>query len=416
MTFAQSPYTRTFIDDVIAAFPVQFALLSNDSDLFIAYYNKQHELIVKQRAHASDDWISYQLPVKIGWDSHNYITMQFDSQGHIHLSANMHVDPLVYFVSDKPYDISSWTQQTSLIGTQEDRCTYPQFMHDHDGHLIFHYRDGSSGDGCDIYNIYDATSKSWRRLLDQALLDGAPDMNAYAEGPVIGPDGQYHLCWVWRDNPAADSNHDLSYAYSPDLQQWFAADGSELSLPITIKDRACIVDASPVQGGLLNGNNHIGFDANKRALVVYQKYNENGHSEMYRAQYSEGQWHSQQISDWQYRWQFGGWGSLEFEIRLQRPIHIDTSIFIPYHHSQRGRGLLQLDAKTLNVIDDQAPAHVYPAEIFQTQATQTALRPNVVGSYPSAYLLHWESLPNNRDQKPETDADLSSPLHLLAFD
>lgn len=416
MTFAQIPYTRIAIDDVIAAFPVQFAIIQNEQDLFIAYYNTNHDLIVKQRPLTGGPWISHQLPVSIGWDSHNYITMQFDSKGHIHLSANMHVDPLVYFISDKPNDISSWTQQQSLIGKQEDRCTYPQFLHDHDGHLVFHYRDGSSGDGCDIYNIYNAETQTWQRLLDQALLDGSPDMNAYAEGPIMGSDGHYHLCWVWRDNPAADSNHDLSYASSPDLKQWFAADGTALSLPITIADTACIVDNCPVQGGLINGNNHIGFDADNRPLLIYHKYNAAGHSEIFCARFIDNTWHKQQISDWQYRWQFGGWGSIEFEIRLQRPIAIANTLHIPYKHTQRGHGLLRIHRQNLDTYDDQHPADLYPNTVFETQSDVPLMRPNLAGTYPSRYLLQWDSLPNNRDQKPEAHANLSSTLYLITFD
>ena len=47
------------------------------------------------------------LPSQVAWDSHNYITMTADRDGYLHLSGNMHVAPLVYFGTAKPYDIHS---------------------------------------------------------------------------------------------------------------------------------------------------------------------------------------------------------------------------------------------------------------------------------------------------------------------
>ncbi len=40
------------------------------------------------------------------------------------------------------------------------------------------------------------------------------------QGPVRGPDGLFHVVWVWRDTPDRATNHHLSYARSRDLQRW----------------------------------------------------------------------------------------------------------------------------------------------------------------------------------------------------
>ena len=51
-------------------------------------------------------------------------------------------------------------------------------------------------------------------MLDVPLTDGQGLMNAYQSQPTLGPDGWYHLYWVWRDTPDCSTNHDLSYMKS----------------------------------------------------------------------------------------------------------------------------------------------------------------------------------------------------------
>ncbi|AUP77012.1 hypothetical protein CWS02_23110 [Enterobacter sp. EA-1] len=59
------------------------------------------------------------------------------------------------------------------------------------------------------------------RLLEQPLLSGSGLRNAYARLPIIGPDKQWHMIWMWRDTPHCETCHDLSYARSPDMINWF---------------------------------------------------------------------------------------------------------------------------------------------------------------------------------------------------
>src|SRR6185312_15341394 len=106
--------------------------------------------------------------------------------------------------------------------------------------------------------------------------------NAYFMGPVLGPDQQFHIAWVWRESPMAETNHDLSYARSPDLIHWFRADGEPLTLPIRLKD-AEIVDPVPVKGGMINNNTVIGFDARGRPMITYHKFDAAGDTEIYVA-------------------------------------------------------------------------------------------------------------------------------------
>ena len=62
------------------------------------------------------------------------------------------------------------------------------------------------------------------------LVDGEGRGNAYFVGPTQGPDGVFHLTWVWRDTPEAATNHDLSDARSRDLVHWEKSNGAPLKL------------------------------------------------------------------------------------------------------------------------------------------------------------------------------------------
>ena len=148
----------------------------------------------------------------------------------------------------------------SIIGcgqpelNDKSRCTYPNFMNTREGELLFHYRDGSSGNGNEIYNIYNPNTRQWQRLLDTPLTDGQGLMNAYQTQPTLLSDNCYHVYWVWRDTPDCSTNHDLSYIKSPDLKNWFNAFGDPVKLPVTIDNKSVIVDPIPVKWETLPAN------------------------------------------------------------------------------------------------------------------------------------------------------------------
>src|SRR5690606_10224432 len=115
---------------------------------FIAYYNAERRMVLGQRSLDDMKFDLHVLPATdrktaggtstvLGWDSHNYVTLAIDKEGYIHLAGNMHVHPLTYFRSARPYDISQMTQIQNMVGSEEDRCTYPRFMKTREGNLIF---------------------------------------------------------------------------------------------------------------------------------------------------------------------------------------------------------------------------------------------------------------------------------------
>lgn len=242
------------IELVWAAHPTSFCLLTHPPFQFVAYYDAQRQMSVAQRTLNSTNWTITKLPSTLGWDSHNYVTMAVDREGRLHVSGNMHCVPLIYFRSEKPLEATTLKRVSAMIGEREQSVTYPVFMHDKSARLIFRYRDGRSGKGDDLYNVYNEKTHVWSRLLATPLISGQGKMNAYTSLPQLGPDGRFHMLWVWRSSWGCEFNHDLGYARSDDLQTWTDATGTSLPLPITLQQRSTIIDPVPVRGGLLNGH------------------------------------------------------------------------------------------------------------------------------------------------------------------
>ena len=122
-----------------------------------------------------------------------------------------------------------------MIGLQENSVTYPEFHNLPNGNLLFLYRDGSSGNGNLVVNLYNVQNQQWERLHD-SLIDGEGMRNAYWQS-TVDQNGIIHLSWVWRESPDVASNHDINYAKSYDSGvTWVRADDSPFSLPITAKN------------------------------------------------------------------------------------------------------------------------------------------------------------------------------------
>ncbi len=387
--------------------PVGFCLLTRSNHQYVAFYDENRQMTVAGRRLDTRTWTFARLPEKVGWDSHNYVTMAMDSAGYLHLSGNMHGKPLVYFRSKTPLDATSLERIPSMIGSEETRTTYPTFMDGPQGKLVFSYRSGSSGNGNQFYNLYDTTTKTWARLLDEPLLDGAGRKSAYLHGPSRGPDGWMHLCWVWRETPDCESSHQVCYARSRDWVHWETSTGQPLKLPITFETGE-VVDPVPSHGGVINGNVTLGFDAQRRPIVSYHKFDTNGFTQVYNARMEDGQWRMHQATDWKYRWDFKGGGSIDFEIHVGAVV-LQTDGRLTQHlsHRQYGSSTIRLDPVTL------APRGSVPAKRDATPAIA-----RVQSSFPGMgvnqraglgdpspqgrhYWLRWETLSANRD-RPRT--------------
>ncbi|MDX1284921.1 MAG: BNR repeat-containing protein, partial [Draconibacterium sp.] len=402
------------VDSVPADFPVGFSSLTKGEWQFIAYYNKNRNLTVASRKLSQKKWNYKILPTKVGWDSHNRITMAFDRDFCIHVSGNMHNDSMTYFKTERPLDISTFEKIFPLVSAENEmRCTYPSFLKTPDGKVVFSYRLGGSGNGITITSLYNERTKTFKRLSNQPLFDGLNQMSAYASGPRLGPDGWYHLAWLWRDTPHCETNHDPSYARSKDLITWETIDGIKLELPITPNSKQFIVDPVPAGGGVINGAYRYFFDEKNNPLLVYMKYDKFGNNQLYVAKSENQKWKIKQVSNWDYRWEFKGPGSITFEIRIRNAHVKDNKITIEYLHKNEGDGELVVDLKTLLLLEDNKVEVVekaeYPKELMDAKRSDEGMSvhwmklksPNQNSS--EYYGLRWETMGKRRFYKaPET--------------
>jgi hypothetical protein len=392
------------VAQVWSGHPVGFALLTHGAKQFVAFYDEERRMTVGARSLTKTNWHFERLPEKVGWDSHNSITMAVDAADHLHLSGNMHVHPLVYFRTTRPLDISSFSRLEKMIGDRERRCTYPKFITGPKGEFIFTYRDGSSGNGQQIFNVYDVASQTWKRLLDAPLTNGEGLRNAYFHGPILGPDGFYHLCYVWRDTPDCATNHDLSYARSRDLVHWEKSTGEPFELPIT-RGTSEIVDPVPAGGGMINGNTVIGFDSRRRPVLSYHKYDAHGRTQLYSARLEHGRWQIYQTSDWDYRWEFSGGGTIIFEIGFA-PVQVNEAgeLTQSYRHKKHGSGAWVLEENTLRPLKSYRPKSPLAGldrqlgPVPEGMLTRASSDLGSSGEPGIRYQLRWHTLPQNRDR------------------
>lgn len=394
------------IEKVWAGHPVGFALLTAPPYQYAAYFDADRRMTVAQRRLDQAGWVFCKLPTSVAWDSHNAVTLALDGAGQLHVAGNMHVAPLCYFRTTKAGDIASLTA-APMTGEREQRMTYPVFLKDRQGRLLYRYRDGSSGRGDDLYNVYDEATQRWRRLLAGPLLDGQGQMNAYCTAPLLGPDGMFHLAWVWRDSPDCATNHDLSYARTADFLHWFDAADRELTLPITVRSGA-VVDPVPPRGGIINSNLQVGFDTRARVILTYHKYDAQGDLQIFAARRDFDGWAIIRVSDWKgYRWEFAGGGTIVSEVSLGavEPIG-DGKLTLSYRYPQ-GAGTWVLDEQTLQPIPGARapvrPAPRFPASAWLGTSTFPGMRVHEAGDGGNAddgfaYKLVWETLEANRDR------------------
>lgn len=410
----------TDVAPVWSGHPVGFSLLTIRDRQYVAFYAADRHLTVAARTVGENTWEFFRLPSEqsepprgagqtsavVGWDSHNYVVMAADAEGHLHLAGNMHNNGLTYYRTESCGVITSFKQIAAMVGRDEDRCTYPQFLTLGDGRLVFRYRTGESGDGDWILNVYSGADRGWSRLFDRPLFNGEGQRNAYPRPLVRGPDGAYHMSWVWRETFDCRTNHDLSYARSHDLIHWESADGSSLSLPITLASPGALVDPVPVAGGLLNGTGQVGFDHSGRPVLAYHKYDADGQSQAYVARWSESGWKIRQLTNWDHRWDFKGGGTLprhEISIGAVRPGPA-AELRLEFGHVKSGSGEWTLDNETLAVLRTERRRLRLPRDFRKCRGSVSELQVQLAEDSglrqpdDTRFILRWETLPANHDR------------------
>jgi hypothetical protein len=221
----------------------------------------------------------------------------------------------------------------------------------------------------------------------------------------------------------ADSNHDLSYARSRDLVHWETAAGVPLKLPLTIDTPGLTIDPAPPGGGLINGSQSVGFDAAGYLVIAYTKYDGNGKTQLYFARWQEERWNIQQASNWDYRWDFHGGGSIPMEVMIGPFENFEGYLSIIVHHSVYGTGMWQVNPKTMQLIGKPVPVQTEktagsefapPSGSSQIQHVEHDLGGS--DAKGTTYVLTWNTLRANRDQPRPEGPPSPSMLRLLVLE
>lgn len=380
---------------------VGFKILTTDRYQYVAFYDSLRNMCVAQRNIENENWEITKLPSVVGWDSHNYIAMTQDKDGYIHISGNMHCAPLIYFRSKLPDDINEF-ERLSMTGERESRVTYPVFFNDAKGNLIFQFRDGQSGDGVTLWNTYDEKIKKWTRIFDQGIFDGEGEANAYSSNPRLGPDGYFHIVWMWRATPIANTCHNLSYMRSKDLVHWESAQGKPLSLPIKWRDSKTFVDPTGPWNGLINSNFSLSWDNKKHLCISYHKYDRDGVSQIFVARWEMTEWKINQISLWKdYKWDIDDNGSLGRKIGslVLKPIGKNRLIG-EYYHEKYGKGSWVIDENNFRILEERPGQgdNDLPTALNDQKPQNEEMQINRSTDNTGKYILQWETLPTYQDR------------------
>lgn len=417
------------LDSVWAANGVGFDLQTVGEFQFVAYFDKNRMMTVASRQVGSDIWMRKTLDNQLMWDSHNYVTLGVDKAGYIHVSGNMHVHPLAYFRSNKPYDVTSMVAVNSMVGENEQRVTYPSFYYDKAGELYYSYRCGSCGDGNIIVNRFDTEKGEWERYLDQSLFEGVElnENRAAYHQKMKDADGNLHFVWLWRWTPDVETCHNMCYATTSDMKNWKNAAGEKVSLPFRPEDRSVSVDPTPSKGGMHNSRFRMILTKKAEPIIAYVKYDEEGNTQFYLAKFTNEAWLVKQISDWDFRWKFidgGAFMSKGGTFKLAG-ISDDGLLAVDWTTETGQQGRYTIDVETLEHSDRLAIIKKkYPSNIGEKLTVHPDM--NVRMAYDKAgvykdgskYILKWEAKHGGfRQHAPEViPQGPLSPLKLIRIE
>jgi len=281
-------------------------------------------------------------------DAHNSISLGIDRHGFLHISYDHHGNKLNYRRSQKPEDISEWSELLPMTGYNEERVTYPTFIlpTEHTP-LLMLYRDGNWKQGSAYIKYFDESLEQWFDY-PSSILSGSEDKpwtsNAYWNHPSINKNGVLHLSYTWRTDYFSDeqliSNINIDYAKSFDGGlNWVTSIDQPYKLPITPTNSETVWPISP-------GSNHI--NQNSMALdskgfphIVFYANDVKGIPQYQHLWFDGEQWQRSYVTQRTRSFNLCGGGTLEIPIsRPEIVINKDDTVFIIYRAEETEQKLV----------------------------------------------------------------------------
>lgn len=300
---------------------------------YVAFYDADSKVVVAKRRLGTINWQIQKTPFGGNTaDAHNSISLAVDGRGFLHLAWNHHNSPLRY-AKGKQAESLEFSAPLPMVSENENRVTYPEFYNLPNGDLLFFYRDGASGNGNLVLNLYDSKSGKWSRVQSN-LIDGEGKRNAYPQA-AVDRRGAIHLSWVWRETPDVATNHDLAYAKSVDGgRTWQKSTGEKYVLPIRAAT-AEYVWRIPPNSELINQTS-MTADARGNPFIATYWRDEDSKIPQFRLVYFDGaKWRQSQVSRRQTAFSLSGAGTKK--IPISRPqVAVDKSrVFVIFRDAER---------------------------------------------------------------------------------
>ncbi len=310
------------------------SVTSHRNHQYAAFYDADSNVVVAKRKIGSTNWAI----TKTGFtgntaDAHNSISIAVDGRGFLHLGWGNHNTKLNYARSAKPETPESFVR-SAMIGTKEDRVSYPEFYSMPNGDLLFFYRDGASGNDDLVLNRWNPKRQIWSRIQDK-LIDGERQRNAY---PQIAVDrkGSIHLSWVWRDTPDVATNHDICYARSDDGgKTWTRSTGEKYQLPITAATAEYIYRI-PQKSELINQTSMTADEKGRPYIATYWR-DPDSMVPQYRVVYFDGKaWKMSQVGTRKTAFSLSGGGTKRTPISRPQIVANKGRVIVIFRDEERG--------------------------------------------------------------------------------
>lgn len=294
-------YKLSLIDEKASnlnSVPFSTPIMTYRDNIYVCYINDSLDVIVAKKDSGSDSWVKNKIHSKNTNDAHNICSIGIDKAGYIHVSFDMHAQPLRYLRSEIPEDISSFEIIDKMTGVQEDLVSYPHFYHSPSGELWFLYRNSiKENNGDDIcLKKYDIGEKNW---IDEfcPLIDGInndPPFTPYEYSLRWDSSGNMHLFWNPRSISNTVMNFNVYYAkYSSGTGNWEKANAEKIDVPMKLNGD--LADGVSPDQGLANQNSNA-IDSLDRPHVAYIKDVSKDVSEIFHAYFDGQRWKVRQAT------------------------------------------------------------------------------------------------------------------------
>ena len=340
----------------------QNSVTSHGGYQFLAYYDMDGRMVLAKRKLEENKWIIHKSRFSADVrDAHNSISLGVDGNGYLHVSWGMHGNKLRYARSKAPHGLEL-TSLMSMTGKKESAVTYPQFYRLGGGDLLFVYRDGSSGRGDVMLNRYDVDQQQWV-VVQHPLIDGQGERNAYVNTLAVGPTGNLHLSWTWRETWDVSTNHDIMYAYSDDEgNTWYKSTGDVYELPLTAQNSE-VVCSIPKGSELINQTSMTVNDRGEPVIASYWRPSGDEAPQFHIVWRDSVQWKVRQVGQRSLDFSLSGGGTKR--IPISRPAVLagaHNEVYLVYRDFEHGGGITVAVSQD-DGYDDWKMHEIYTPEI-----------------------------------------------------